>query len=626
MATNSLTKENAKDHCRICLRFLIACKNNNSTTKMNDEVMSESKQIFIDMNINRDLQIFITKLLNMEGITEYSYFDIEYPQKICFDCFHKLESFDRFRLKAVKSAERLQLLFKNSGSTTEGDSVITKTQNDCKDNSNSYILDSNGKSNEMYNLLDGLMETESILLNSDTLEKNNINASIDPDPFEPSFVEQRQTRSKAKKKKLETEKPIIESENSEEFDWIQKSNIFSDGDEVLKKSSAKSDEVEDDCKFIQAEAEKDDIKSEEDSGKDSDFESENLPKKTRRKRRTKKEMEELRRCQNNTAKRPPRRIKGLKNIYKCQQCNHSFAHKITLDAHVRKIHEGQKQPFKCDRCDKAYTFAGGLYTHIKEYHENESRAFRCDHPDCDRVYTAYITLQRHKRLKHSDTPPENLYVCEQCGATFNQSANLKYHMKTRHPTQEQLAAKAQIKERFECDVCQKLFHSRYTLKYHKLQLHSTDMNYECKVCGRRMAKKFMLIQHMLVHSDDTEKMPCEMCGKKFIRKFELESHIKAVHMKLKPFECQYCSECFASRKTLRHHEYIHTGEKPYVCNICGQAFRQQTCLKNHRRTHEKISDAENLYGSNLNRNFLSNLTQQSSPTASDASILKGSLT
>ncbi|KAL9873644.1 uncharacterized protein ACN2A1_013927 [Glossina fuscipes fuscipes] len=623
MATKSLTKESAKDHCRICLRFLIACKNSDSTIRVDDEIMLKNKQIFIDMNTNRDLQMFITKLLNMKGI-EYPCLDLEYPQKMCFDCFDKLQSFERFCLKAVKSAERLHLLFKRGGSRTECNSMVIKRENDCNNKSNTFIVDSNERPNEMYNLLDGLMETESILLNSETLEKNNISAPVDPDPFEQSSIEQRQTRSKAKKKKLESKKPIIESENSEEFDWLQKSISFSDGDEVLTKPIAQSDKAEEE--LIEAEIEKDDIKTEEDFGKDSDFESENVPKKTRRKRRTKREMEELRRSQNNAVKRPPRRVKGLKNIYKCQQCNHSFAHKITLDAHVRKIHEGQKQPFKCDRCDKAYTFAGGLYTHIKEYHENESRAFRCDYPDCDRVYTAYITLQRHKRLKHSDTPPENLYVCEHCGATFNQSANLKYHMKTRHPTEEQLAAKAQIKERFECDVCQKLFHSRYTLKYHKLQLHSTDMNYECKVCGRRMAKKFMLVQHMLVHSDDTEKMPCEMCGKKFIRKFELESHVKAVHMKLKPFECQYCSECFATRKTLRHHEYIHTGEKPYVCNICGQAFRQQTCLKNHRKTHEKISGTENLYTSNLNRSFLSNLAHQSSPSASSASILKGSLT
>ncbi|TDG40285.1 hypothetical protein AWZ03_013294 [Drosophila navojoa] len=292
-----------------------------------------------------------------------------------------------------------------------------------------------------------------------------------------------------------------------------------------------------------------------------------------------------------------RRSKGLKNSFKCGQCGHSFAHNLTLDAHIRKVHEGSKRPFQCDRCDKAYSFMGGLYTHIKEIHSPKERSYRCDHPGCDRVYISCIAMQKHKRLKHSESSaaPVRKYVCEQCGATFNQTANLKYHRRTKHPTEDEAAANALASEQHYCDLCQKHFHSRYTLKYHTMQQHGggnsdaaqdqpTPMH-ECQVCGRRMAKRFMLVQHMLMHS--AEKLPCEHCGRLFARKFELEAHIRAVHLKLRPFGCRYCDESFASRKTQRHHEYIHTGEKPYVCSTCGQAFRQQTCLKNHGRVHEK---------------------------------------
>ncbi|KAL7742957.1 hypothetical protein ACLKA6_014121 [Drosophila palustris] len=288
-----------------------------------------------------------------------------------------------------------------------------------------------------------------------------------------------------------------------------------------------------------------------------------------------------------------RRCKGVKNSFKCGQCGHCFAHSLTLDAHVRKVHEGSKRPFKCDRCDKSYSFMGGLYTHIKEIHGTQARSYPCDHPGCGRVYISSIAMQKHKRLKHSSPhsqQPLRKYVCEQCGATFNQTANLKYHRRTKHPTAQEAAENARDSERHYCDICQKHFHSRYTLKYHTMQQHSESSGvagqHECQVCGRRMAKRFMLVQHMLMHTAD--KMPCEHCGRLFARKFELEAHIRAVHLKLKPFDCKYCSESFASRKTLRHHEYIHTGEKPYVCDICGQAFRQQTCLKNHGKVHDKI--------------------------------------
>ncbi|KAH8387699.1 hypothetical protein KR093_008946 [Drosophila rubida] len=295
----------------------------------------------------------------------------------------------------------------------------------------------------------------------------------------------------------------------------------------------------------------------------------------------------------------PRRCKGVRNSFKCQQCGHCFAHNLTLQAHVRKVHEGSKRPFQCDRCDKCYSFMGGLYTHIKEIHESSKRCYPCDQPGCERVYISSIAMQKHKRLKHSSSllpPPPGAarkYVCEQCGATFNQTANLKHHRRTKHPTAAEAAAHARDSVQHYCALCQKHFHSRYTLKYHNMQQHATQSDdaqlaqlHECQVCGRRMAKRFMLVQHMLMHSSD--KLPCEHCGRLFARKFELEAHIKAVHLKLKPFNCQYCSESFASRKTLRHHEYIHTGEKPYVCQVCGQAFRQQTCLKNHGKVHDKM--------------------------------------
>ncbi|XP_001354918.2 zinc finger protein 782 [Drosophila pseudoobscura] len=283
-----------------------------------------------------------------------------------------------------------------------------------------------------------------------------------------------------------------------------------------------------------------------------------------------------------------RTTRGVRNSLKCSQCQHSFAHKLTLSAHIRKVHEGSKRPFQCDQCEKCYSFMGGLYTHIKEIHATRERRYPCDQPGCDRVYTSSIAMQKHKRLKHSPKEPARKFICEQCGASFNQSANLNYHRRTKHPTEDEVAARDSGSDQHFCELCQKHFHSRYTLRYHTMQQHGDQerlLPHECQVCGRRMAKKFMLLQHMLMHS--TDKMPCEHCGKLFARKFELEAHIRAVHLKLKPFACKYCSECFASRKTLRHHEYIHTGEKPYVCDVCGQRFRQQTCLKNHRKVHDK---------------------------------------
>uniref|UniRef100_A0A0K8VED0 Zinc finger protein 62 n=2 Tax=Bactrocera latifrons TaxID=174628 RepID=A0A0K8VED0_BACLA len=523
----------------------------------------------------------------MEGQStneEWKTMSQEYPQFMCIYCYKKLQGVVSFKKQVRNSTLRLQELLNLGAAKSE---IVEKHQ---EIDNNSGVEQS---TTDIFNLLlkDTLMETESVLINAESNEAIISKELPDPDPFDngpPVDIAKKENLSDDNCESTSEERHDLNGQDSNEGIYVR----IIDHDKVNLQNNIKlSTAVEG--------------KAQENQHSDCSLEIKKYPTRSRKKRSPPIENTNTEKTTDNKTKSrkvgkvggriqlglgldisTKRRNKGTKNSFKCVQCSHSFAHKITLDAHIRKVHEGNKRPFQCDRCEKSYTFIGGLYTHIKEIHDAQVRSYACDIPGCERIYTSFIAMQKHKRLKHSDTSCLTKYVCEKCGATFNQSGNLKYHRRAKHPTEAEQVEKEQMKERFECDVCKKLFYSRYTLKYHTLQLHTNETKYECNICGRRMAKKFMLVQHMLVHSND--KMPCEHCGKQFIRKFELEAHVKAVHMKLKPFECQYCSECFASRKTLRHHEYIHTGEKPYVCDVCGQAYRQQTSLKSHRKSHEKF--------------------------------------
>ncbi|XP_054086725.1 zinc finger protein 726 isoform X2 [Zeugodacus cucurbitae] len=560
-----LTIENIKEHCRTCLKKL-KLENVNYLANVDEWSNEETKTI-----------------------TQ------EYPQCICLHCYKRLQSFVSFKNQVRNSTQKLQELVCLGAAKVE----IAEDE-DCQEIENNIAVQQT--TTESFNLLlkDALMETESVMINTLSDVAMISNDLLYPDPFGNG------TLVDIPKHEQEID-DICEASNNEEWQGFHDEH----SNEELYKTAIDHDE--DNYKTHKTNAETvvaETCKAQFNERSDCNLETKKYPTRSLRKRSltfetgiadnnetTSTKVENLsEKFQLNLGtvnldSTTKRRNKGTKNSFKCEQCSHCFAHQITLDAHIRKVHEGSKRPFQCDRCEKSYTFIGGLYTHIKEIHDAEVRSYACDISGCERVYTSFIAMQKHKRLKHSDTSCATKYVCEQCGATFNQSGNLKYHRRAKHPTEAEQAEKEHLKERFECDICKKLFYSRYTLKYHTLQLHTNETKYECNVCGRRMAKKFMLVQHMLVHSND--KMPCEHCGRLFIRKFELEAHVKAVHMKLKPFECQYCSECFASRKTLRHHEYIHTGEKPYVCDVCGQGYRQQTCLKNHRKSHEKFIAAIN---------------------------------
>ncbi|XP_054728998.1 zinc finger protein ZFP2-like [Anastrepha obliqua] len=600
-----LTKENLNQHCRTCLKKL-KIQDNSLIPNIDvvDEV-SECKEFCISIVNNEELQNLIAFYMDEHWPIEAPELILgEYPQCVCIHCYNKLQSFGLFRELIKKSAQKLQSILCHGVNKVEID------DDGSEENQGMGKEPETARATDMFNFLhkDTLMETESVKLESDNVGTLMSESVPDPDQFDTDIsAERRATQSEISNNVINEESYDQVWQDESEAD-LEKPSISVTSENVdsriLNTQTVKSN-LTNTFECILNDKQNDDglgnIKCARVSKKR--FAEYVATKIEKHKNSMKKAIEVSRHTQNfvdtdKTDSNSKRRNKGTKNSFKCEQCSHSFAHKIALDAHRRKVHEGSMRPFQCDRCEKSYTCIGGLYKHIKEIHEAEVRSYSCNIPGCDRVYTSFIAMQKHKRLKHSDTPCVKIYVCEQCGATFNQSGNLKYHRRSKHPTDAEQAAQDQLKERFECDVCKKLFHSRYTLKYHTLQLHTNEMKYECNVCDRRMAKKFMLDKHMLVHS--TDKMPCEHCGKGFVRKFELEAHVRIVHMKLKPFECQYCSECFASRRTLRHHEYIHTGEKPYVCDVCGQAYRQQTRLKNHRKSHERIN-VDNVISTNSNR-------------------------
>ncbi|KAM7346817.1 uncharacterized protein ACRADG_006589 [Cochliomyia hominivorax] len=644
----TLTKSNARERCRTCLRKLL--KDGEHLDDMNVETSLSSK--FVDISTNKKFQEMIEKYVNIDS---HSNVDLcnhhSYPQYLCIECLKHLQTFETFVRKALDSARKLYIVFSDNCHHTTID--INDDGTECKNNA--YHDVSNNVKNDIFDLLlkDSLMETEAITLERTSLDDFN---NTEPDPFQITQSHDNIKRKRAKrdktnslsntntmkrklKKYLNTEvnKPLNDNNNIEIIAcYTLDSKIQEEGDssedEALSKEVQHSEKeirentkkkIESEINLVESLNRKNNkniglklinkkelmkntlgiLKTEEEDNVSNDTNFDLKDNAQTVKMREKKKRHYIL----NSGRK-----KGLANRYKCDQCQHKFGHKLTLDAHVRKIHEGQKKAFKCQLCDKAYSFIGGLSTHIKDVHERKQDSYDCNVVGCDKKYSNFITLQRHVRLKHLNIEAPHQYVCEQCGATFKQSSNLRYHMKTRHPTEEDLKRKQLLpKERLECEECKKLFHSQYTLKYHKLRVHAAEKKFECKICGRRVAKQFMLDSHMLVHSD--QKLACKFCGREFVRKYQVEAHIRAVHQKLKPFQCPHCSESFASRKTLRHHIYIHTGEKPYVCDICGQSYRQPTCLKNHRKIHNKTS-TNNVATASNNQNFINNFRQSNNDT------------
>lgn len=104
----TLTKNNAKERCRTCLRKLIK----------NELGVNEGGNNFVCIQSNSELWDLLDKYVGIEG-GEEAYQDEDYPSNVCIECLRHLHTFEAFRNKALDSAEKLFQVFRATAGATK---------------------------------------------------------------------------------------------------------------------------------------------------------------------------------------------------------------------------------------------------------------------------------------------------------------------------------------------------------------------------------------------------------------------------------------------------------------------------------------------------------------------------
>ncbi|XP_062906493.1 PR domain zinc finger protein 15 isoform X2 [Mobula hypostoma] len=232
------------------------------------------------------------------------------------------------------------------------------------------------------------------------------------------------------------------------------------------------------------------------------------------------------------------------------------------DTH-RKIlrRSGDLRVYQCYLCDKFFNNSSNLKRHIRSHGD---KLYKCD--ECDKQFSRKESLKQHVSYKHSRNEVDDCYMfqCPTCLKAFRIRTALEFH---------NCRTGKRDDKTFQCDMCFRFFSTNSNLSKHKKK-HG-DKKFSCDTCGKMFYRKDVMLDHQRRHTE----------GGKRVKKDESEPN-GVVKYKKEPSGCPVCGKVFSCRSNMNKHLLTH-GDKKYTCEICGRKFYRVDVLRDHTHVHFK---------------------------------------
>jgi KRAB domain-containing zinc finger protein len=199
----------------------------------------------------------------------------------------------------------------------------------------------------------------------------------------------------------------------------------------------------------------------------------------------------------------------------------------------------------------------------------------------EKVFRYFGILLRHMNSEHSN----NNRICDFCGRSFKNVANLKVHISYTHTGS------------CECNICGAKYKNQWCLARHRAKCHNAK-DYKCPKCPEQFQSQYHKQKHLIKVHNIGHK--CEQCGKMFTRNSFMKDHVRRTHLKEKNVSCSVCSEKFFDNYLLRMHMVKHEGERRFSCSVCGKAFLRRSNLHSHMEMHKKYGHVVGLLHDMIN--------------------------
>ncbi|KAJ8704930.1 hypothetical protein PYW08_012250 [Mythimna loreyi] len=150
-----------------------------------------------------------------------------------------------------------------------------------------------------------------------------------------------------------------------------------------------------------------------------------------------------------------------KSRYECEECNKTFSHLATYQAHLKysRAHASEQVfKFPCPMCNKGYPTKEAMQDHFNYQHLGKT-VHKC--PICEKPIASRANVEKHMMRVHSQKKekPRN-HVCQECGKAFTDKKALTQH-EVIHSGDRPLS----------CDICQQTFKQKASLYTHRKRVH-----------------------------------------------------------------------------------------------------------------------------------------------------------
>lgn len=218
------------------------------------------------------------------------------------------------------------------------------------------------------------------------------------------------------------------------------------------------------------------------------------------------------------------------NTEKCKRCEKCFTDKNQLKDHLPVC---EKRPvFSCSICGKSFGKKHVLVLHMKIH--TGDRKFICK--ICSKAFIHKHQLKNHMNMHGT----ERLFKCDQCENAYKYISNLNKHKATHLSVQE--------RRKYFCQFCNQGFFHNYHRKRHEeihLDRYIFSRSFQCEKCPAKFRYNYQLNKHLkCVHekgSHGKRQLECNECGHTFFWKSHLQKHLKIFHG-VKNMESDNCDD------------------------------------------------------------------------------------